>query len=78
MLDNFSECSLQLELLKQMLSLSAEEVYFWKLKWELAGWGEAKWQSKVIHYKACLAEKRNECFHDPGCLSVPNSRMIYL
>lgn len=51
MLDDFSERS-QLGLLKQMLSLSAEEVYFWKLKWELAGWGETKWQLKLVRYKA--------------------------
>lgn len=51
-----------------MLFLS---VYFWKLKWELVGWGEAKWQSKFLYImlKADfprLAEKRNKCFLDPG------------
>ena len=57
-------------------SLSVEEVYFWKLKWELAGWGELKWQLKFpyVIVKAefpRLAEKRNKCFLDPGGSAFP-------
>lgn len=59
-------------------SLSVDEIYFWKLKWELAEWGEVKWQSKFPYFilKAefpRLAEKRNKCFLDPGGSTFPET-----
>lgn len=59
-----------------MLSVQVEEVYFWKLKWDLAGWGETKWQSEFLYVilKADfphLAEKRNKCSLDPGGSALP-------
>lgn len=59
------------------------EVYFWKLKWELAEWGEAKWQSEFLYVTLKaefprLAEKRNKCFLGPGGSAFPKPEWFIL